>query len=421
MIQTFDLLPGIRLRCFPDHRFKHGCLSVQLVRPMCGGEAAENALLPAVLLRGSACHPDLRDITLRLDELYGASIGTLVRRVGDHQTTGLYASFVEDRYAMEGDAILEPLTAFLQELLLEPALENGVFRRDYVDSEKKNLISTIESQRNDKRAYAMEQMVKRMCQGDSFGIPRLGEISWVEKITPESLYAHYRKILAQSRVDLFYVGSADPRTVAQLVTGLFAGVKRSYLPLPAQTPFGGGEQGENTEQMEVSQGKLCMGFVTPTTIRDAEFVPVQLLNLVFGGGMTSKLFMNIREKQSLCYAIGSGYHGSKGIVTVSAGIDSNMDAVVKEQILEQLEACRRGEISQDELTAAKKALCSGLLATHDSPGSIENYYATAALSGLTLSPEAYIREAEAVTAEQLSIVARALQLHSVYFLKGVAE
>lgn len=421
MIQTFELFSGIRLYCFPDHRFKHGCLSVQLVRPMCIQEAAENALLPAVLLRGSCNHPDLRDITLRLDELYGASVGTLVRRVGDYQTTGLYASFVEDRYAMKGDTILTPLTAFLQELLLAPALENGVFRGGYVDSEKKNLISTIESQRNDKRAYAMEQMVKRMCRGDSFGIPRLGEISQVSEITPESLYAHYRRILAQSRIDLFYVGSGEPKQVAQLLREMLADLKRDYHPLPAQTSFAGGEQGEYTEQMEVNQGKLCMGFVTPATIRDAEFVPMQLLNLVFGGGMTSKLFMNIREKQSLCYAIGSGYHGSKGIVTVSAGIDSHMDRVVKEQILEQLEACRRGQISQEELTAAKKALCSGLLATHDSPGSIENYYATAALSGLPLTPEEYIRASEAVTVEQVADAAKALQLHSVYFLKGVAE
>ena len=421
MIQIFDLFPGIQLRCFPDQRFKHGCLSVQVVRPMCSQEAAQNALLPAVLLRGSADHPDLRDITLRLDELYGASIGTLVRRIGDYQTTGFYASFMEDRYAMEGDTILAPLIAFLQELLLEPALENGVFRRDYVDSEKRNLVSTIEAQRNDKRAYAMEQMVKRMCKGDSFGIPRLGEISQVESITPESLYAHYGKILAQSRIDLFYVGAADPQQVAQLVTGMFAGVERCYIPLPSQAPFGGGEQGVYTEQMEISQGKLCMGFVTPVTIRDVDFVPTQLLNLVFGGGMTSKLFMNIREKQSLCYAIGSGYHGSKGILTVSAGIDSHMDGVVKEQIMEQLEACCRGEITREELTAAKKALCSGLLATHDSPGSIENYYATAALSGLRLSPEAYIRATEKVTAEQVAAAAKSVKLHSVYFLKGVAE
>ena len=119
MTQTFSILPGITLRCVSDHRFKHGCMSIQLVRPMCRREAAMNALLPAVLLRGSESCTDLRDITLRLDDLYGASVGALVRRIGDYQTTGLYSSFTEDRFAMEGDQILQPMVAFLKELLLQ--------------------------------------------------------------------------------------------------------------------------------------------------------------------------------------------------------------------------------------------------------------------------------------------------------------
>ena len=149
MIETITLQPGITLRCFPDTRFKQGCLSLQLIRPMVREEAALNALIPAVLLRGCEAAPDLRDITLRLDDLYGASVGTMVRRVGDYQTTGLYSSFIEDRYAMEGDAVLGPMVAFLKELLLDPVLEDGFFRSDFVEGEKKNLISTIESQLND--------------------------------------------------------------------------------------------------------------------------------------------------------------------------------------------------------------------------------------------------------------------------------
>lgn len=419
MTEPLTLLPGITLRCFPDHRFKHGCLSVQLVRPMSRREAALNALLPAVLLRGSAEHPDLRAITLHLDDLYGASVGALVRRVGDWQTTGLYCSFMEDRFVMEGDAILAPMVDFLKELLLSPVLENGVFRADFVESEKKNLISTIEAQLNDKRAYAMEQMIKRMCAEDSFGIPRLGEPEQVAAIRPYALFAHYRRILAESRVELCYVGAAEASTVASLLKPVFEGLERNYVNLPAQTPFCGGSGGMHEQTMEVSQGKLCMGFATPVTIRDEDFVAMQVLNMIFGGGMTSKLFMNIRERLSLCYAIGSGYHGSKGIITVSAGIDSNLSETVRREILAQLEACRNGQISEEELTAAKQAMRSSLLATHDSPGAMENYYASAALSGLKLTPEEYIRAVEETTAEQVAAAAQTLQLHTVYFLKGV--
>ena len=421
MIHTFALFPGVTLRCYPDQRFKHGCLSVQLVRPMCREEAALNALLPAVLLRGCGSCPDLRDITLRLDDLYGASVGTMVRRVGDYQTTGLYCSFIEDRYAMEGDAVLKPMAGFLKDLLLDPVTENGIFSTDYVEGEKKNLISTIESQLNDKRAYAMEQMMRRMCREDAFGLSRLGEKEEVAAITPRSLFEHYQHILRTSRIDVFYVGSAPAQQVAQLVKGMLGGISRNYVNLPEQTGFRTCPGGSYEEKMEVSQCKLCMGFTSPVTVQNEDFVIMQVLNMIFGGGMTSKLFMHIREKLSLCYAIGSAYHGTKGIFSVSAGIDSNRGKQVQEEILAQLEACRRGDITEEELNAAKQALRSSLLSTPDSPAGIENYYATAALSGMKLTPEAYMAAVEQVTVQQVAQAAELLELHTVYLLKGVTE
>ena len=421
MIHTFELFPGVTLQCYPDQRFKHSCLSLQLVRPMCREEAALNALLPAVLLRGCGSCPDLRDITLRLDDLYGASVGTLVRRVGDYQTTGLYTSFIEDRYAMDGDAVLAPMVAFLKELLLDPVLVEGVFSADFVEGEKKNLISTIESQLNDKRAYAMEQMIRRMCKEDTFGLSRLGEKEDVAAITPKALYDHYQNILRTSRIDVFYVGSAPADQVAQLVKTLLEDIPRNYVNLPGQTGFHTCPGGSYEEQMDVNQGKLCMGFTSPVTTRDEDFVVMQVLNMIFGGGMTSKLFMHIRETLSLCYAIGSGYHGTKGIFTVSAGIDSAKRELVQTEILNQLEACRRGDITEDELNAGKQALRAGLLSTPDAPASIENYYASAALSGLTLTPEAYMAAVEQVTVQQVAQAAKKLELHTVYFLKGVTE
>ena len=118
MPETISLGQGITLRCIRQSRFKQGCLSLQLLRPMARKEAALNALLPAVLLRGTEKSPDLRAITLRLDDLYGASVGAVVRRLGDYQTTGLICSFIEDAYALEGDRILAPMAEFLRELLI---------------------------------------------------------------------------------------------------------------------------------------------------------------------------------------------------------------------------------------------------------------------------------------------------------------
>ena len=185
MIQTFSLSPGVTLRCCCDGRFKQGCLSLQLVRPMGADEAAMNALLPTVLLRGTVRHPSLRSITLALDDLYGASVSPQVRRVGDYQTTGLYCGFMDERFALPGDRVLEPMAEFLRELLLESPLENGGFLERYVESEKKNLISSIQCDLNDKQAYAMGRLLKIMCREDSFGLPRLGEPEQVAAITPQ--------------------------------------------------------------------------------------------------------------------------------------------------------------------------------------------------------------------------------------------
>ncbi|MCD7755307.1 MAG: hypothetical protein LUJ09_03085, partial [Firmicutes bacterium] len=227
MIEIIALAPGVTLHCCRDTRFRQGALSLQCVRPMCAEETAANALLPAVLLRGSRHYPDLRAITWQLDTLYGASISPLVRRIGDYQTTGFYCEFMEDRFAMDGDEIFRPMTEFLRELLLCPQMEDGGFRQEDTQSEKRNLISAIEAQRSDKRAYAAGELLKLLCQADSFGIPRLGEAEAVESLTHRSLYAHYETILRESPVTLFYVGSAEPARAAEMLGGLFAGIPRS--------------------------------------------------------------------------------------------------------------------------------------------------------------------------------------------------
>ena len=161
-----------------------------------------------------------------------------------------------------------------------------------------------------------------------------------------------------------------------------------------------------------------MGFVTPATNRDRNFVATQVMNTIFGAGMTSKLFVNVREKLSLCYSVGSGYYGSKGIITVSAGIDFDKEQQTREEILRQLKAMQDGDISAQELNAAKEAILSSLRGTHDSPGSIEGFYATSALSGLALTPAEYMEAIYAVTIDQVVQAAQAVKLHTTYFLKG---
>ena len=421
MIHTIELIPGVILRCCRDHRFKQGCLSLQIIRPMQAEENAMNALLPSVLLRGTNRHGDLRAITEYLDELYGATVSAVVRRVGDYQTTGLYCAFMDERFALPGDRVFAPMVEFLRELLLDSPVEDGGFRKAFVESEKKNLIATIEAELNDKRVYAMNRMLERMCREDSYGNPRLGRKDDVAAIDPVTLYTHYRKILKESPIHLFYVGSAPAEEVAELIRPMFAGWERNPMELEPQTAFHTCPGETLTETMEISQGKLCMGFATPIHIRTKEFPAMQVMNTIFGSGMTSKLFQTIREKMSLCYSIGSGYYGSKGLVTVSAGIDFDKEELTRQEVLHQLSLCQSGEISDEELTAAREAILSSLRSTHDSPGAIEGYYSSAALSGIGMTPAEYMAAVEAVTREQVVAAANTLTLHTTYFLKGGSQ
>ena len=416
MIDVIRLSDRATLRVFRDDRFKQGCLSVQFVRPMDRQEAALSALLPNVLLRGTEFAPDIRAITLRLDDLYGASVGPLSRRAGDYQLSGLFCGFIEDKYALNGDEIFAPMVEFLRELLFMPRLEKGVFPEAVVESEKKNLIAAIESRFNDKRAYAADMLMRHMCKTDSYGIPRLGDKKTVAAITAEDLYRHYEKLLRESPVEMFYVGSQEAEAVAQKLSALFPDARP--LPLPPQTGFHDAEGGFVEETMAVSQARLSIGYCTPITQRTQQYAAMHLCSAVLGGGMTGKLFAKIREQMSLCYDIGAVYYSSKGIMTVSAGIDSSKRELVEAEVEKQLAAICRGEITASEMESARQLLLSALSAVNDTPGNIEGYYAVQAVTGGLLSREAYMEAVAACTPEEVAEAAKTLRKHTVYFLKG---
>ena len=421
MMNVIQLLPGITLRCFPERRFKRGFLSLQFIRPMCREENALNGLLPSVLLRGTRQCPDIRAVTARLDDLYGGAVGGSVRRIGDYQAVGLSAGFIDDRFAMTGDRVLEPMLEFCSQLVLDPALEDSLFRRDVVETEKKNLVATIEASLNNKRQYAVLQLLKLMCREDTTGIPRLGEPEQVEAITPEALTCHYRKLLETSPMEIFYVGGAGPEQVAQVLRKTLSCLDRKPEALPPQGPFRDGGNQWKQEEMPVNQGRLCLGFVTPITLRDDRVGAMKVCNGVLGGSMISKLFMVIREQLSLCYDIDSEYSGTKGILTVTAGVDSGNFDLVREKVLEQLEACKAGRITEKELLAAKERHISALKRVYDSGSGMEGYYMGTLLSGLNQTPEEAIARIQEVTAEQVAQAAATLRLHTEYYLKGVQE
>ena len=418
-----EIMPGVRLTAVHTNKFKSSCFGVTLLTSLDRETASENALLGWVLRRGTEAHPDLQSISAALDDLYGGAIDTLVTKKGETQCVGFTASFLDDAYALNGEAILEPAAGLLGELLLHPYTENGVFSAQYVDSERANLIDRIRAQRNDKRQYSMYRLGQEMCRGEAFGVDKLGEEERVRAITPASLWQRYQTLLSQARVELYYCGSAELQRVEEALRNAFAALpvngqrQQPLCQVAVHPPKDAPRMVE--ECLDVTQGKLAMGLRTGgITARDEEFPALLLLNAVFGGTSMSKLFMNVREKLSLCYFASSGLERLKGLMLVSSGVEFEKFEQARDEILAQLEACRRGEISADELEGARRIVVNALRTTLDSQGRMVDYWLGQAVAGLEEGPEEMAKKIEQVTVEQLARTAQKLELDTIYFLKG---
>ncbi|MBR2080916.1 MAG: insulinase family protein [Oscillospiraceae bacterium] len=420
MVQRIAILPDVYLTAVTTDKFKTECISLNLLRPLCREEAAMNALLGGILLRGSKRCPDLTAVSTALEELYGAEIGNLIRRKGEVQCIGLFADCLCDEAV--GEPIFAQTAAMAAELLLDPVTDGGVFREDYIAQEKENLIRSIRARMNGKRVYAHTQMVKAMFRDEAFGVDRLGEEADVNAITPENLFAHYRRVLATSRVEICYTGRKSPEAVAAILREALAALPREtcvsvgtvFVPRAERTQ-------EIIERMDVTQGKLCMGFRTGRSVRDENWRASALMNAVFGGGLTSKLFLNVREKLSLCYYASSSIEKYKGFLCVSSGIDFDKFDVAKAAILEQLEACRRGEITEKELQMAKDHVALALRTVCDNPSRLDDFHLGNAVLGREVTPEELRKKNDVLTVGDLADAAKDVTLDTVFFLRGEAE
>lgn len=411
------IMDNVYLTYIPSEKFKTSLLSAQMVMPLKKETAGLNALLVNVLSRGTAQYPDLTAISRRLDLLYGARLEPTVRKKGENQVFGFVASCVDDRLLPGEERLLEPLADLMGEMLINPATRSGRLRGDYVESERANLADLIRSDINDKRQYAARRLMEEMCAEEAYGLNRLGIAEEVERISLQKLNRHYKEILPTVHVELFYCGSAPEKRVVGTFTRAFAGLPRIGRQLePAVTTRRDAPDTARIveEVLDVSQGKLCMGFRC-----DSDDMPAMMMvNAMFGGTSSSKLFMNVREKLSLCYYASSGYHRRKGILTVSSGIECNNFQRAVDEIQTQLEALREGFWDEDELTIARSALRSSLRTMEDSAGALEDFSIGQVATGSDETIPSLMVALEQVTPQRIRDAAAGIKLDTIYFLKG---
>lgn len=417
-----ELFPGVWLRAVHTGKFKSSYLSVTLLAPLDRETAGANALIPEVLRRGTAIHSDMESLSAALDELYGGAIEPAVRKRGETQCVGFVASFLDDAYALKGEKILEPAADLLCEILLKPYTQNGVFSADYTAGEKANLIDRIRAQINDKRTYAAQRLTQEMCRYEAFGADKLGDEKAVAAITPESLWERYQELLRTAQVEIYYCGSAGPDRVAEALKRALSAlpVNKNRADPDCEVRVSAGPEPVVTEEaMDVTQGKLALGFRTGgLTCWEEDYPALYLAVAVFGGTTLSKLFMNVRERLSLCYYASATLEKMKGLVLVSSGIEFDKYQTARDEILAQLEAVKRGEIEDWELEGSRRTLIGACMATLDDQGRQEEFWLGQASAGLEESPEEFAAQLETVTREQVAAAAQKLELDTIYFLKG---
>ena len=420
-----ELMPGVFLSHLRSDKFKTACMSVTLLTQLRRETAAMNAVIPFVLRRGTTRYGDMEQLSRRMDELYGAAVEPVVRRIGEIQCIGFYGSFPEPDYLPGGEALLGDTCALMAQLLLDPATRGGLLLPQYVDSERKKLLDIIRSRMNDKRSYALMRCIEEMCCYEDFAVSRFGSESEAENIHYKKLTRHYRELIQTCPVEIFYCGKTDFKAVSAAMREAFSTMPRGEIDYDIGTDLRMNAVEDHVrfveDEMDVTQGKLVPGFRLGECMEEPDIPALYVFNAVYGSGATSKLFMNVREKLSLCYYASSAVYLHKGIMLVSSGIEFDKLDAARDEILAQLDSVRRGEITDDELRSAKKSVASDLRAVQDSLGELEGFYLSQALDGLDYGPAELAALAEDVTKEDVQAIAESIECDLIYFLKGSGE
>lgn len=415
---TKQIADGVRISFIKEDKFKTNYMSINFIAPLSEDSAPYNSLIPSVLMRGTKSYTTQKAINKRLQYLYSGDIAARNSSFGQYHILGFKANMLNNRFATDIDIESETID-LMCELAFDPYLVDGVFDEAYTEGEKINLIDIIEAEINDKGRYAINRLMNEMCKNEVFGISKLGSVEQVKAITKESLYQAYLKAIREYPIDIYFVGDCDFEKVTQKFTEIFSKIKREPMEIPSvQLVYDVGEVKEVTDCENVKQGKLVLGFRTGYKPQENRYHIMQLFNEIFGGSPTAKLFLNVREKMSLCYYCRSMVSQNTGIMLVSSGIEVKNKEIAENAILAQLDAIKNGDITTEEFESAKKSLKNGYMQIYDSAESMETWAFFRSLCGICTTPALECEKLKNTTKDEIQELARKIKLDTVYFLKG---
>lgn len=418
-LKRIQLQDGIGITFVPSTKFKSNRIDVRFVSPLSEKTAARSLIFP-VAFRATEKYPGTKEVRLACEDAHDLDIYCNSGKKGDAQIIIVGASFLSNKYSIDGSDILAQALDMLDQFMLHPLKDDNGFIAKYVDSEKQKMIDSELSRVNNKRAYATRRCESEMCKGEPYAISENGSVEQISAVTPSSLYDSYKELLSSAKIEISAVGDMDEDTVVGFFKNMFAQVDRKETVTVTTVSMHKAREEAQTiyERQNVTQGKLSLGFTTGICKNDKLSYVLPVFSSVFGSGTTSKLFMNVREKLSLCYYCSSSLNSDKGIMTVNSGILFENEKKAVDEIFVQLAAIQNGEITDFELESAKKGIIDGMRTTEDSTGSLSGYAFNMAISEDPKTVEEQIKEIESVTKEQVSLIAKGVKLDTYYFLCG---
>lgn len=414
-VKRTKISDGIFINEIEDTRFKTKRISVNFVMPLSKDTATQNALLSLMMSKCCKKYDNISAVSKKLAELYGASLSSDVKKIGDNQVISFYISSIDDRYAQN---ITSQLAELLCEVIFNPKIENNAFFDEDLKTEKQFLIDTILAEINNKRSYAYLQMSKVMFENERYGIRKIGYKEIAEQITVKELYETYINMLKTARVEIMVLGYGSSNDVLDIFSERFSKIQRNpVISTKTEVITEVHDVKTQTEEMQISQAKLIMGFRMGTSIYDGDVNAMRVMMSLYGNSSHSKLFVNVREKQSLCYYCSASSDRIKGIMLVDAGIDSENVEKTKTEILKQLEDVKNGNFTDDELEYSKLSVINSLTSIKDTLSDIESWYTGHIITGEDLiTPDDAAQRIKTVTREDVISVALKIKLDTVYFL-----
>ena len=400
-------------------KFKTSALTFSFCMPLTERDYLCSLVLAGIMRRGTRSYPSMSLINRRLDELYSSSVDIQSVIHGNVLCFNVSAEMLDSRFALDGTDISSGVIDTIADILMRPLTLNGAFPENTVESEKSFVKDALSAEKNNTKLYAATRLKELMYRDGEIRFPSLKYLlSELDTVTPVELLAYHERLLS-SPFRVFYIGAEDQESIYRKINNIFVPIKnnpRSNFKAP--TPSEAKEFLSLSEDMPVTQGKLCMGMRTGSVIGNTDNSSAVMLNEIFGASPASKLFVNVRERLGLCYYCSSAYSMLSGNLSVSSGIDiSNRDRTVNE-ILSQLDEIKKGNISDTEFDAAKKSLAYSYVQIYDSPFSLQAFYFVRDLFGINETVEECKERILSVSRDSVSALATKIKYDTCFFVNG---